>query len=150
MLRYAAGRNHARILNANFFLYSYHRPSPLTHYSTSETILTGPLSNGSSTRKGKKSLHKRPPHDSLRDITSPRSKGTAPRSIVHAQARPYARLLRVPDHLSSTVSPRLAVSIPMKSPSFPSIPSDFTPRSRSILSPDPALCARRKHPGDGK
>ena len=54
MLRYAAGRNHARILNANFFLYSYHRPSPLTHYSTSETILTGPLSNGSSTRKGKK------------------------------------------------------------------------------------------------
>ena len=32
---------------------------------------------------------------------------------------------------------------PVKSPSFPLIPSDFRPCHRLILSPDPSLCARR-------
>ena len=46
---------------------------------------------------------------------------------------------------ASTVSPRFVASISTKCSSFPSIPSDFAPRRRSIPSRDAALNAHRKH-----
>ena len=46
---------------------------------------------------------------------------------------------------ASTVSPRFVASISAKCSSFPSIPSDFAPRRRSILSHDAALNVHRKH-----
>lgn len=132
-----------------FLFYSYHRPSPPTHYSASESTLTGPLRYRLEHTKVYTGIHL-----TTRLQTPPFAQGlrherTAPRPVVHAQPHPYADLIRVLYHPcahSSTVSPHLVVSNPVKSPSFPSIPSDFTPRCHSILSPDSALFARRKYP----
>ena len=72
--------------------------------------------------------------------------------VVHARAHPYARPL---PHMSDpscshslTVSPRSVVSIPAKSPSYPSIPSPSPPLSHSTHSWDATTRAQQTH-GDG-
>ena len=72
--------------------------------------------------------------------------------VVHARAHPYARPL---PHMSDpscshslTVSPRSVVSIPAKSPSYPSIPSPSPPLSHSTHSRDATARAQQTH-GDG-
>ena len=76
-----------------------------------------------------------------------KSKRTALRPVVHAQARPYDRplLFHISYHPcahSLTVSPRSVVSIPAKGPSSPSIPSISTPLCRPTPSRDAAAHVR--------
>ena len=118
------------------FLYSYHRPSPLIYYSTSEPILTGPPGTSPSTRKV---IHRRPPHDSPRDTDirprSLRRERTAPRPVARAQGHPYARLLRVPYHPCAPFFDCLSPPGRGYSREEPLISSDSTPRRRSTFHP---------------
>ena len=131
------------------FLYAYHRPSSHTHDSTSEPILTGPPGTSSCARKVKEvytGVHLTTRRDTAIRPSSLRRERITPRSVVHAQTHQYPRLLRVPYHPCAPFFDCLSPLGRGYSREESSIPSDFTPRCRSILSPNPVLFLRRKHP----
>ena len=142
------GETRQEYLTLTFFLYSNQTiASYSTHYSTGEPIVTGSLGTNSSTRKFTQASTSRlasgqyhSPKGShwtrKNSAETSRSRTSSPVRSSPVRYHPCAHFL--------TVSPHL-VAMLVKSPSSPSIPSDFTPRCHSILSRDPSLRARRKH-----
>lgn len=107
------------------FLYSYHRPSPLIYYSTSEPILTGPPGTSPSTRKVKKvytgvHLTTRLGTPTFAQGLSDAKEQRRDRSLTHKITRTpasFACHITLAHH-SSTVSPHLVVAISVKSHRF--------------------------------